>query len=78
MEVLIFSRAFGMERGWQELARGARIRIPRLYRPLIAWVMLFLVVGWGGVCGLVVFCLARLLPGDPPAGTGTRPPEGPA
>jgi SNF family Na+-dependent transporter len=38
LEVLIFSWAFGMERGWEEITRGAAIRVPRIVRPLLQWV----------------------------------------
>jgi SNF family Na+-dependent transporter len=38
VEVLIFVWAFGMERGWEEITRGASIRVPTLVRTLLRWV----------------------------------------
>ena len=38
LEVLLFGWIFGMERGWRELQRGAEIRLPKLLRPVIAYV----------------------------------------
>jgi NSS family neurotransmitter:Na+ symporter len=39
LEILVFTRAFGVERGWEEITRGARITVPRVFRYVIAWVM---------------------------------------
>lgn len=38
LELLIFTRAFGTERGWHEITRGARIAVPRLFRFVLHWV----------------------------------------
>jgi len=38
LEILIFTRILGIERGWQEITHGARIAVPRLFRFVIAWV----------------------------------------
>ena len=38
LEIMIFTRILGIERGWQEITHGARIAVPRLFRFVIAWV----------------------------------------
>ena len=38
IEVIYFAWVFGIERGWEELHRGADIKIPRLYRPIIKYI----------------------------------------
>ncbi|HEY8376323.1 MAG TPA: sodium-dependent transporter [Nannocystis sp.] len=44
-EVLIFGWIFGIDRGWEELSRGADLRIPSFYRPVIKYVTpLFILV----------------------------------
>lgn len=37
-EVLVFGWIFGMDRGWSEITRGADIRVPGVYRPIIKYV----------------------------------------
>ncbi|MFQ5698620.1 MAG: sodium-dependent transporter [Myxococcota bacterium] len=37
-EVLIFAWMFGIDRGWEEITRGAQIRVPRLVRVLLQWI----------------------------------------
>lgn len=37
-EVLVFGWVFGIDRGWEEITRGAEIRIPRLFRFVIRYV----------------------------------------
>jgi SNF family Na+-dependent transporter len=39
VELVIFAWVFGIDRGWAEITRGARLRLPALYRPLIRWVL---------------------------------------
>jgi SNF family Na+-dependent transporter len=39
LEILIFAWAFGIENAWEEITRGAKIAVPRLFRFVIAWVM---------------------------------------
>ena len=38
IEVILFAWVFGMDRGWQEITRGADIRIPRIFRYVIQYV----------------------------------------
>ncbi len=37
-EAVIFAWIFGMDRGWEEITRGARIRVPAIVRPLLRYV----------------------------------------
>jgi neurotransmitter:Na+ symporter, NSS family len=37
-EAIIFAWVFGMERGWEEITRGADIRVPGVFRHVIAYV----------------------------------------
>jgi len=39
VEIVIFTRIFGMARGWEEITHGAKLRIPGVFRFVIAWVM---------------------------------------
>ena len=38
LEVLVFGWILGVDRGWSELTRGADIRVPRLFRPIVRYV----------------------------------------
>ncbi|MDH3523922.1 MAG: sodium-dependent transporter [Acidobacteriota bacterium] len=38
LEVVIFAWIFGMDRGWEEITRGADIAVPRIFRFVIKWV----------------------------------------
>jgi neurotransmitter:Na+ symporter, NSS family len=38
VEAFVFAWIFGIDRGWEELTRGADIRVPRIFRFLIRWV----------------------------------------
>lgn len=45
IEAFLFAWVFGMERGWNEMQRGAEMRVPRLFYPVIKYVTpAFLVV----------------------------------
>ena len=48
-EIVIFAWIFGIDRGWEEITRGADIVVPRLYRFVIKWVTpLFILVVFVG------------------------------
>ncbi|MFQ5678176.1 MAG: sodium-dependent transporter [Gemmatimonadota bacterium] len=52
IEIVLFTRVFGMERGWKEMHEGADLRVPRVYRPIMKWItplFLFVLLGWWGV-----------------------------
>jgi len=49
LEVVIFGWVFGMERGWEEITRGADLRVPRVFRFIIRYVTpLFILVVFVG------------------------------
>jgi len=37
-ETILFAWIFGMTKGWDEITRGADIKVPRIYRPIIQYV----------------------------------------
>lgn len=55
IEALLFALVLGAKRGWEELHRGAEIRIPRMFRFAMIWItpLVLLVIlgawGWGAV-----------------------------
>jgi SNF family Na+-dependent transporter len=57
VEIVIFTRIFGMERGWEEITRGAKLRIPGVFRFVIATVM---PLGMGAI--LLAWSATNLLP----------------
>ncbi len=62
VEVLLFSFVFGIHRGWDELHKGADLRIPGVFKFVMKWVTpLFLVtlLGWWGVTQAVPVLLMR-------------------
>lgn len=67
IEILLFSFVFGIDRGWEELHRGADLRIPAIYRPIMKWVtpaFLYALLIWWGVTDAVP---ALLMDGKNPA-----------
>lgn len=58
VEVILFGWVFGIDRAWDEIHRGARLRLPRIYRFIIKYVtplFLFVIIGmwlyqdWWGI-----------------------------
>lgn len=51
IEVILFSFVFGINRGWDELHKGADLRIPSVYKFIMKWVtplfLLILLTWWG-------------------------------
>jgi SNF family Na+-dependent transporter len=48
-ESIVFAWIFGMDRGWEEITRGADITVPRMFRFVIRWVTpLFILVVFVG------------------------------
>ncbi len=51
IEIILFAYIFGIGRGWREIHRGADIRVPSIYRPIMQWVtplfLIVLLVWWG-------------------------------
>ncbi len=51
IEIVLFAYVFGIDRGWDELHRGADIKIPAFYKPVMKYVtplFLFILLGWWG------------------------------
>ncbi len=49
VEIVLFAWIFGIDRGWDELHKGADIRIPGFYKPVMKWItplFLFTLLGW--------------------------------
>jgi SNF family Na+-dependent transporter len=50
IEVILFAWVFGIDRGWAEIMKGADIRLPRIFRFVLAWVtpllMIAIFVAW--------------------------------
>jgi SNF family Na+-dependent transporter len=62
IEIMLFSYVFGINRGWDELHRGADIKIPGFYKPVMKYVTpLFLatLLGWWTVTQAVPTFLMR-------------------
>ena len=51
IEIILFSFVFGINRGWDELHKGADLQIPRIYKFIMKWVtplfLLILLTWWG-------------------------------
>ncbi|MGH7556823.1 MAG: sodium-dependent transporter [Gemmatimonadota bacterium] len=45
IEIILFSWVFGIRRGWEEINQGADIRIPRIFKFVLAWVTPVLMIG---------------------------------
>lgn len=50
-ETILFSWVFGLDKGWDEINRGADMKVPRIYRPIIKYVtpLLLLIVFLGAL-----------------------------
>ncbi len=50
-ETILFSWVFGLDKGWDEITRGADMKVPRFYRPIIKYVtpLLLLIVFLGAL-----------------------------
>jgi SNF family Na+-dependent transporter len=50
IEVIIFAWVFGMKKGWEEITRGAEIKVPRMFYYVIKYVtplyLLFIMINW--------------------------------
>ena len=61
VEILLFSYIFGINKGWEELHRGAKLRIPAIYKLIMKWVtplgLVFLLGWWGATQALPVLLM---------------------
>jgi SNF family Na+-dependent transporter len=44
IEVILFAWVFGIDRGWSEIMKGADIRLPKIYKFILAWVTPLLMI----------------------------------
>jgi neurotransmitter:Na+ symporter, NSS family len=76
LEVVIFAWLFGMDRGWHEITRGARLRVPHAYRAVIGWVMPLalgaILVSWAAHDLVPALSLAHVAAADRPYVLGAR------
>ncbi|MDX1644387.1 MAG: sodium-dependent transporter [Thermoanaerobaculia bacterium] len=75
-EIVLFSWVFGIDRGWEELHRGADLRIPGFYKPIMKWVtpiFLFVLLGWWGFTEALPTLLMEPGVGDRYADPANRP-----
>lgn len=57
LESFLFAYVFGIGRGWEEITRGADIRVPRVFRFVIRWITPYFI--------LVIFLAAVFKPDGP-------------
>jgi SNF family Na+-dependent transporter len=76
LEILVFTRVYGMTRGWDEITRGAKLRIPRVFRFVIQWVMPLamgaILLSWSATKLGPELSLANVAPEDRPYVIGAR------
>ena len=76
LEVVIFAWIFGMTEGWAEITRGARLRIPGVFRFVIQWVMPLgmgaILLAWSATELLPQLSLAKVDEADRPYVVGAR------
>ena len=61
VEVILFAWVFGMDRAWEEIHRGAQLKVPRIYKFIIKYVtptfLLCILISWFIEEGLPVIAL---------------------
>jgi len=66
-EALVFVFCFGPKRGWAELHRGSRWRLPALFKPVVVFVtpvfLLTILVGWLATDGWKTILMKKLVDG---------------
>ena len=76
VEILIFTRLFGMDRAWEEITRGAQIAVPRIFRFVLAWLMPLamgaILLAWSATNLGAELSLADVAPEDRPYRVGAR------
>jgi SNF family Na+-dependent transporter len=76
LEVVIFAWIFGIDRGWEEINRGAAIRVPRVFRFVIRWVMPLLLgailMTWAVRSAVPQLSLEHVAPENRPYVAGAR------
>jgi neurotransmitter:Na+ symporter, NSS family len=76
LEIVIFAWMFGMTDGWEEITRGAKLRIPRVFRFIIQWVMPLgmgaILLSWSVTNLVPELSLEKVAEGDRPYVIGAR------
>jgi SNF family Na+-dependent transporter len=76
LEIVVFAWVFGMTRGWSEITHGARLRIPRVFRFVIQWVMPLgmgaILLSWSATNLLPELTLEKVAEADRPYVLGAR------
>jgi SNF family Na+-dependent transporter len=76
IEIILFAWVFGINRGWQEMHQGARIRIPGIYKPIIKYVtpayLLILLAVWSYQQFWPFIAMKGIAPADRPYMWGAR------
>jgi SNF family Na+-dependent transporter len=76
IELILFAWVFGIDRGWAEITRGADIRLPRIFRFLLAWVtpllMIAIFLSWTWLNAPDVILMRDVAPADRPFVIGAR------
>ena len=70
LEIFIFNYAFGTDRGWEELHKGARIHVPRIFYYIMRYVtpffLLFIFIYWSVTDGKAKLLMEGVSPADRP------------
>ena len=76
IETVIFAWVFGMERAWDEIHKGADMRVPKIYKFIIKYItplFLFIILGmWLWQEWLPIIFMQKTAPEDRPFIIGTR------
>jgi SNF family Na+-dependent transporter len=76
VEVIIFAWIFGMNKGWEEITRGARIKIPKIFYFVIKYVtplyLLFIIGNWLVRDAVAVLLMDSVAKADLPYRWGAR------
>ncbi len=62
IEIILFSFIFGIDRGWDELHKGADLKIPGIYKVIMKWVtpaFLLILLGWWSVTQAIPILLMQ-------------------
>lgn len=62
IEIILFSFVFGINRGWDELHRGADLRIPGVYKTVMKWItplFLLTLLSWWSITQAIPVLLMR-------------------
>ncbi len=75
-EVIIFAWIFGMKKGWEEITRGAEIRIPKIFYYIIKYVtpayLLFIFINWIVRDAVPILLMKNMSEADLPYRWGAR------